>query len=249
LPQEFYGDSWIRTSNQRETSNDSIPHASFTLSSDAEVYLALDARIGTKPKWLIDWTTSNLSIENDRPEGNRFLLLKKHFPKNSIVKLYENGIVKDKRPGMYTVIIHQPSVLEQAPPPSRPSTTYEAEEANLKDAKFENTLHGFSGKGYIKCSDAAFTMVEWTISVGVGDTYGLRFKYNNPASKDVAGKMQLISQDDVLMYEGTIYFDPTSNEWDKVNTTTGTSINAGSYKVRLILPGGTEIMVDNLRVQ
>jgi beta-galactosidase len=249
LPQEFYGDNWIRTPNRLKASDDSIPRASFTLSADAEVYLALDTSIDTKPQWLMDWTMSNLTMETDRPGDNRFLLLKKHFFKNSTVRLYENGKAKNNRHGMYTVIIHQPSVLEQAPPLSRPSSTYEAEDANLKDAKIENTLPGFSGKGYVKCSDGAFTMVEWTIAVGVGDTYGLRFKYDNPALKDVAGKLQLISEDGTLMHEGTIYFDPTSNEWDKVNTTTGTSINAGSYKVRLILQDGTGIMIDNLRVQ
>jgi len=61
--------------------------------------------------------------------------------------------------------------------------------------------------------------------------------------------MSVIAEDGTALYKGTVYFSPSQHEWDKVTTTTGTSINAGNYKIRLVIPEADGLLIDNLRVQ
>jgi hypothetical protein len=247
IPQELNGDEWIRTVNNTVVSSDTASIANFSLTDSADVYIALDTRIITRPGWLNNWTLTNLYIQNDHAGGNRFNLYKKHFPKEAKVLIYGNA--GDTKADMYTIIIHRSTVLEQPPSPVRPSVTYEAEDADLKGPKFGNTVNGFGGKGYATFTNSVSDTIEWIITVGVGDIYGLRFKYINSTNNEIPAKISIIADDGNILNNGTVYFSPSSKEWDKVNTTTGTSINAGRYRIRLVAFKGAGLMIDNLKVQ
>ncbi len=248
LPQELYGDEWIRTANITTILPDTSSIANFTLNDSAEVYVALDTRISKKPEWLNQWTSTKLFIENDNKGGTRFNLYKKHFPAEANVRLF--GVGGNSNVNMYSIIIHKPSILEQPTLPVRSSVTYEAEEANLKGPKFESILDGFGGKGYATFTNSAPDTIDWSVNVGVGDTYVLRFKYLNSTSKDIVGFISVISDDGTILSAGTVYFSPSSKKiWDKVITTTANSINAGHYRIRLITSEAAGLFIDNLKVQ
>ncbi len=62
--------------------------------------------------------------------------------------------------------------------------------------------------------------------------------------------MSVTAEDGNILYNETVYFSASAkNEWDKVNTTTGTSINAGRYRIRLVASKAEGLMIDNLKVQ
>lgn len=248
LPQELYGSEWIRTSDNVISSQNAEPLATFRLTSDAYVYLALDTMVKTLPLWLNDWTLTNLTFVNDHKGGKAFKLFRKYFTGHQLVALYNNG-VSDEKLSMYTVIVHKESVLEQPPPSVRPSAMYEAEDVLFRTSLKDSLVKGFEGKGYVVFSNSTADTIEWNIHVGVGDTYGLRFRYMNTSRSDIVAFISVIANDGNIMSRGTVYFSPSSGEWDKVSTTTITSINAGDYKIRLRIPHASGLLMDNLKVQ
>ena len=91
---------------------------------------------------------------------------------------------------------------------------------------------------------------EWTIDVGVGDTYSLQIKYRWLNASAGAGKLEIRMADGTLIKEEPVSFATTlPAKWNYLNTTTGTMINAGRYKVRLIAPAQNQFRVDELQVQ
>jgi hypothetical protein len=91
---------------------------------------------------------------------------------------------------------------------------------------------------------------EWHISVGVGDTYSLTIKYRYLPATAGAGRIEVRMEDGTLIKEGPVNFLTTpAAKWNYFNTSTGTMINAGHYKVRLIAPVSEGVRVDELQVQ
>lgn len=84
----------------------------------------------------------------------------------------------------------------------------------------------------------------------MADTYSLTIKYHNPFSKILKAKIEFLSADGTLMKTEHAEFAPTkSGKWNYLNTNTGSMINAGSYKVRLIAIDAKELAIDALDVQ
>jgi hypothetical protein len=246
LPAHLFGDEWIRTSNVTAENTGNVS-ARFIVSEDADVYVAMDSLILQKPSWLQGWTDTSLVFENDHDGGRRFRVFRKWFPAGATVVLGKNGDERNERADMYTVIVHRKSVLELPPPEPRPTTSYEAESAALKGPVFSTDIKGFSGKGYVHFSEPSGS-VEWTISVGVGDLYALRFTYQNPTGKDIPMQISVTAADGRVLHNDTAYFEPTQ-KWDLHKTNTGTSINAGTYKVKLVGREAMGLSLDLLKVQ
>ncbi|HWB93206.1 MAG TPA: malectin domain-containing carbohydrate-binding protein, partial [Puia sp.] len=81
---------------------------------------------------------------------------------------------------------------------------------------------------------------EWTIDVGVGDTYSLTVKYRWLSAPTI-GRLELSMQDGTLLKSEQVNLAKTlATKWNYINSTTGTMINAGRYKVRLIVPATQE---------
>jgi beta-galactosidase len=163
------------------------------------------------------------------------------------VILGKNGDGPNDGADMYTVIVHRKSVLELPPPEPRPTTPYEAESASSNGPVLSTDLKGFSGKGYVHFTEPSGS-VEWTISVGVGDLYALRFTYQNPTGRDIPMLISVTAADGKVLHSDTAYFEPTV-KWDLHKTNTGTSINAGTYKVKLVGREAMGLSLDLLKVQ
>jgi hypothetical protein len=87
---------------------------------------------------------------------------------------------------------------------------------------------------------------EWDITVGVGDVYSLTVKYRYLPAEVGLGKLEVRMEDGLLIKEEPVRLLPTAaNKWSLFTTSTGTMINAGHYRVRLIAP----VLVSELQVQ
>jgi len=87
--------------------------------------------------------------------------------------------------------------------------------------------------------DGATGAAEWTISVGVGDRYGLNFRYKNPGPK-TAAEVSILDADGRVIRTNAATLPATSRsgDWEFYRTRTGTSLNAGTYRIRLAPMGG-----------
>ena len=128
--------------------------------------------------------------------------------------------------GRYTVAVVAATTLEPAYD-SKPVTTYKAANARV-----------------------AGDTLEWDMSVGVGDTYSLTIKYRYLPATAGAGRLEVRMEDGTLIKEEPVSFMTTpATKWNYINSTTGTMINAGHYKIRLIAHPQEGLRVDELQVQ
>ena len=90
--------------------------------------------------------------------------------------------------------------------------------------------------------------VSFDIKMGLAQEYALRFRYKNVDSKTPRGHWTLLSSvDSRLVAEGDISFPPTPAKFKTISTTTGTFVNAGSY--RLVLSDVEGVEFENVEVQ
>ena len=99
--------------------------------------------------------------------------------------------------------------------------------------------------------EASGGAVEWTIQTGVADTYSLTFRYANPLARPLAARLTIMGADGkLLIKEETVELVPSKpGKWNYLATSTGTMINAGSYRVKLTAAGAAGLSVSGLEVQ
>ncbi len=86
------------------------------------------------------------------------------------------------------------------------------------------------------------------IQMGLAQEYALRFRYKNVDTKLARGHWTLLSSvDGRLVAEGDITFPQTPAKFKVVNTTTGTFVNAGNY--RLVVNGVENVEFESVEVQ
>lgn len=88
----------------------------------------------------------------------------------------------------------------------------------------------------------------FSIQMGLAQEYALRFRYKNTSQPQTRAHWQLLAaQDGRLVAEGDITFPQTPPKFKVVSTTTGTFVNAGSY--RLVLSGLDDVVFESVEVQ
>ncbi|QPH40246.1 malectin domain-containing carbohydrate-binding protein [Pedobacter endophyticus] len=227
LPPNLYGAEWIQKSTAKGQTD-----LKFTVSDEADVFVAVNAN--TKP--LEGYEDTKTQIENSA--GEKFTVYRKRYKKHDDVSL--NG-------DFATIAIIPPSDL----PPAydlKTVSTYKAVDATLRGISI--VREELMDKQRVTFKAAQGGVLEWTIGVGVADTYSLTIKYHNPFEQVLKGKLEFLAADGTLMKTEEAEFAPTkAGKWNYLNTNTGSMINAGSYKVRLIATEAKGLYIDALDVQ
>jgi beta-galactosidase len=99
--------------------------------------------------------------------------------------------------------------------------------------------------------EASGGAVEWTIQTGVADTYSLTFRYANQLAKPLTAKLTIMGVDGkLLIKEEDVELLPSKpGKWSYLTTSTGTMINAGSYRVKLAGIDAAGLSLSGLEVQ
>ncbi|WNV85601.1 TIM-barrel domain-containing protein [Umezawaea sp. Da 62-37] len=106
-------------------------------------------------------------------------------------------------------------------------TVHEAEDATLGGAVIDSRHAGYTGGGYVDCSNASGDFVEWAVTVPAAGTRALGFRYANGAATD---RPLAISVDGTAV--GTLSF-PSTGSW----TTWGTA------RLTAALPAGNPVRI------
>lgn len=246
LPPLLYGDNWIKTAFTEYVAQKSDTLINMHCEVETDVYIALDSRITSIPAWMKGYEPVKDSLVTDANGGCILSLYRKTIPAGS--KLY-TGPNPSGNYQMYTVILHRPTAYEKAEKIKRPVVTYPAAVAVQKGAGLDSAVAGYNTGGYAKLRAQTDT-VTWKMTVGVGDTYELRFRYRTETEKQVPVWLTVRLQDGTLMRHDKVFFAPANSKWKTLYSSTGTNINAGTYTVQLVpVTGETGLMLDKLEVQ
>ncbi|WP_426061793.1 malectin domain-containing carbohydrate-binding protein [Hymenobacter sp. B1770] len=265
LPSALYGAEWLRgplavassapkkasksgqeikpgtASNPRELVNP----VAFTVTAAADVYVALDAVQGTRPAWLQAYEDTKTSLETNENGGHQYRVYRQRFPAGALVSLGPNAGMAQARP--YLVAVNRASTIEPAYD-LKSVTGYKPATARVSGPGM--TKETVNTKESITFKEPRGGAVEWTISVGVADTYSLTLRYANQLTKPLTGKLSVSLADGTLLREEEVTLVPSKpGKWNYLASSTGSMINAGSYKVKLSGTDAAGLSVSGLDVQ
>jgi hypothetical protein len=228
LPPVLYGADWIRTSA-------SGGQASFILAEEADVFVALPEGQPV-PAWLKDYEDTKSFLENSREQNFRFNVFRKRFGKGASVQI----------PSALTTAVLPATTLQPAFDLKK-SETYKSHIAKFTSNIKATTVNEKDAVTFYKASG---DVLEFTFSVGVADTYSLTLRYANTLPKVMKAKLQLVMADGTLLKEEVVDLTTSKpGKWNYLNGTSGSMINAGTYKYRVIAIDAEGLSVSALDVQ
>jgi hypothetical protein len=230
LPPTLYGAEWIQL-----PARSAVDKLSFTLTADADVFIALDSSLQL-PEWLKDYEDTKSSLQNTK--GDTYRLFRKRFPANSNVVLGPNG----------AAVIVTPVTTLQPPFDQKLTTSYKMDQAITKgEGSIRQTVNKRESVVFTKPAGA---QVDVTINTGVGDVYSITFRYYNPSVETKKATWQLIAADGTVMKTEPMEFTNTrEGKWNYFTTTSGSMINAGKYVVRITAVDAEGVAVGGVDVQ
>jgi beta-galactosidase len=214
--------------------NSATSNPKFEVSENADVYI-----ISKNEKSINGFDDTQTQLINNKNETHQVFI--KRFKGAEEVN-FTNLNIKD-----FIVAVNTTSALQPAFD-LKTSTQYKANTqpvlAGVERVEFLDQVR-------LRYKVAKDAVVEWTVKVGVADVYSLTFKYHNPFKENRTAWVEVIAADGTVMRSKTLVdLEPTRDgKWNYINTSTGTMVNAGTYKVRLIAENALDIYVDAVDVQ
>lgn len=233
LPPTLYGAEWIQVP-VLPASEKLTNWASFTVTADADVFIAMDSSL-QRLAWLKEYEDTKSTLQNTK--GKTFRLLRKRFSANTNVVLSSSG----------TVIVNPVTTL-QPPFDQKPTTGYKMDQAvTTGEGSTRQTINKRESVVFTKPAGA---QVDVTINTGVGDVYSITIRYTNPSAATKKGHWQLIAADGTVMKTEAIEFtNSREGKWNYFTTTSGSMINAGKYTVRIIAEDAEGVAIGGVDVQ
>ncbi|HKJ40897.1 MAG TPA: malectin domain-containing carbohydrate-binding protein [Sunxiuqinia sp.] len=234
LPSKLYGTEWIQTSKASKNN-----HLTFRLNADADVYVA----VPDSTQEISGYTKSSQTMQTSLNGGTKYTVWQQRFKGGAIVKILLSPAMAWQHPT--PIVAAVPVTKLDASIDLRPTIRFGADDANgigrtkaMNFAKKESQL--VPGK-----SDA----VEWKFSVGLASKYGLEIRYFNPTGKTLTAEMTIRSLDGTLVWQGPMQFRYYGDKWQSLRTDTQTTINAGTYHLRLTLKEKGPLYFNFLKIQ
>ncbi|MET1054088.1 MAG: glycoside hydrolase N-terminal domain-containing protein [Pedobacter sp.] len=240
LPPSLFGAEWANA--------DQGSKINFQVKADADVYIAAKTTAPADktetaqhalPAGLTGYENTGTFLKNNK--GQQFAVYKKRYQKGSRPDL--QGINQP-----LTIAINPVSSLAPAfdlkTAVNYPAVaTLPASKGVVKEA--------LMGKDRIKFVENEGGVIEFNISVGVADTYSLTLKYHNPSGKEQMAQIEVLAMDGTIMKKPAVLklAQTKAGKWSYITTDTGTMINAGQYKVRILSVDARETSIDALEVQ
>jgi hypothetical protein len=233
LPPVLFGADWIKTAQ-----GSNHKPVTFKTNKDCNIYIGAEGA----PTWLKDYEVTGLTLKTDENGGRTFNLYRKIFPKNAVVKI---GSEADHNSFLIAAL---PVTHMEPATDLRRTISYKADNAILSGTGIgTDTL---AGKKVVRIGEGAKGTVAFNIAPGVADTYAIRIKYYNNTQQTFTAKMELSAADGTIMKSEMLKFKPVQkNKSGTVATTTGTSINAGNYKVILTPTEANGLVISAIEIQ
>lgn len=227
IPSALFGSTYFYAGS-------TVSDLKFNVSDDADVHI-----ISKAAKSVNGFDDTQTTLTNNRNEVFRVFV--KRFKKSELVNLASLKI-KD-----YIVAVNPTSSLQPAFD-LKTATQYKVN--NLPVNKGVERI-SFLDQDRLRYKVAKDAVIEWTVKLGVADVYSLTFKYHNPFKEVKTAWVEVVVADGTVMRPKTLVeLDPTRvGKWNYLASSTGTMVNAGTYKVRLIAEDALGVYVDAVDVQ
>jgi len=228
LPSNLFGADWLQHSKDGEH-----PGPDFTVTEDADVF------VGTLLTWSEkDYEKTNTVIETDEGDGKQYIVYRKRFSKGTRINLPSDQ--------NYFVIV-MPVTHMQPAYDLKPVTAYRANVAVVSEG-MQKEMFATRECAVVKSSSAV--SIEWPVQTGVADIYSITVKYYWPQEKEIKGRIQLLDAGNSMMMDLPVNFTFTrSGKWNQFTVNTVNMINAGNYRIRLVIENAEGLAISGIDIQ
>ena len=238
LAPELYGTEWIQTPSVIKA-GETLP--TFKLRADAEVWIGIDTTLTHLPAWLNDWKPLKKYLATTYNGNTDYRIYMKRFEPNNKIQLER---LSESDFEMYPVAVLPVTTLDD-PIDLRTTTRWQAEDGKLYgSARKVNHLD----KLCTMTPDQTGTIGP-EFSVGLASKYGLEFRYINISGNELKADVRIVAADGREMWAGEWTFPATPNKWKSFRTDTQTTINAGTYTIKITPKNMGPLYLDWVKVQ
>ncbi|GAB2824222.1 malectin domain-containing carbohydrate-binding protein [Ferruginibacter profundus] len=232
LPPNLFGADWVRLLSRNESKK-----IAFQADELSDLFVA-EKNNFTDTVLLKGFDNTNTQIITDENGGTQYNVYKKRFSKDDTMTVNANSNI---------IVCMQPVTHMQPAYDLKPTTSYRPATATLiGDSLIKSMINEKETITFNKNK----TAVEWKINIGAADIYSLNIRYSNPAEKDLSGTLQIIMADGTVIKNEKITFTPAKpGKWNYISTTTGSMINAGNYRIRIVADDATGVGISGLDIQ
>lgn len=229
LAPALFGADWISLTQTEQAK------LRFVTNDALDVYIAIAKE---KTSALKDFERLSDSIIIDEAGGKKYDIYRKRFRADKEV------VIDSKDIGLIGIL---PATNMQPAYDLKPTTSYKAAVAVVNNNVSKEVVAG-SERTVVKNNDQA--EIIWPIATGVADVYSITIKYNSLLEQDITGSLQLFDVGNNKMVEEPVVFKTARpGKWNYITINTGSMINAGNYKVKLITRNANGLIVSNIDIQ
>lgn len=232
LPPVLYGADWISFHYNAKTRK-----FFFGKEYDLDVYIAV-----TDPEkykdLLAGFEKTTVPLITDEQGGTVYQVYKRRVPAQSQLQVLVDG---------GCIIAMLPASTMQPAYDLKPVTAYRSNVAQISEGVKKDSLNG-----RLCCIIHGNTpaTIQWPVQTGVGDIYSITLKYYYPGSTAFKGRLQLYDAGGNRMMDEEVQFTFTRlGKWNQFTVNTGTQINAGNYRVKLIVENAAGLAVSGIELQ
>jgi hypothetical protein len=110
----------------------------------------------------------------------------------------------------------------------------------------QNSQKSQKPQSFQKSQPPHSSQTAFIITPGLGQEYALRFRYKNTTGTPVTARLTITDSKGITLVDQPITFPPTPDKFKMLSTTTGTQINAGTYR---LVVDAEDIEFKNLEIQ
>ncbi|WP_258105763.1 malectin domain-containing carbohydrate-binding protein [Marinoscillum sp. MHG1-6] len=234
LPPELFGADWIKT-------EDGSGMVELGFAREADMYVALKRGLDL-PNWVYEFDRTKSVVQLAGDGTIEYDVYKKRFPMTSSLELGATG----QEYG--AIILAQPAAELEPPYDLKPKVPYDEDVVILKAGQL--TIEEKNNLPAVIVGSNARSIIEWPIATGVADYHAIHFKFANESEEEIKATFNLIAADGSLMQSTELVFHPTPpTKYREISTTTESMINAGKYKVQVVVENGQGLALRGIRVQ
>lgn len=231
LPSVLYGAEWF----QRPKANSGT--LKFATPMGGDIYIAVEDKT-EKPTALKEFENTGTHIVTDENGGRKYRVYKKRFKAGSAINFEQT---RD-----WIIAMSFPSNMQPAYD-LKPTKSFKADVAVISDNVAKEIFAG-SERTIVKSNSTA--EIIWPIAPGAADVYSITVKYYSASEDDLKGTLQLFDVGNNTMLDEAVQFKFTrEGKWNFITVNTGSMINAGNYKVKLITRDAKGLIVSNIDIQ
>ena len=232
LPPALYGADWFTYKDKLQKRNIWL-----SIRKETDVYVGVPPGKNL-PDTLKGFENTQTNIVTDENGGTIYTVYRKRYPSGNSQRLpFDASYIVALRPADHL----QPAY------DLKPVTPYRSNVAQISGGITKDSLNG-----RLCCvfNSDNVSAIEWPVQTGVGDIYSITLKYYYPDNQPVKGRLQLYDAGGNRMMDEEVQFIFTrEGKWNQFTVNTGTQINAGNYKVKLIVETAGRLAVSGIEIQ